>query len=397
MTVPFMDLTAQYAPLREEVARAIEAVFARSAFAGGPFVERFEDEFRQLTGSAHAVGVGSGTEALWLALLAAGVGPGDEVITVSNSFFATAEAISWCGAEPKFVDVDPATLTLDPERLADAVSERTRAIVPVHLFGQCAEMEPILALAEARGIPVIEDAAQAHGATYKGRHAGSMGLAGCFSFYPGKNLGAPGEAGAVVTDDEGLARHMRALRDHGQVAKHEHRYIGANARMDGIHAAVLSVKLRHLERWNRERRERAQAYSDRLAGLPGLRLPVESAHNRHVFHLYALRASGRDALMETLGEAGIQTAIHYPVPIHLQPAYAGRGAPPGGLRVSEQAARSLVSLPLYPELGWRDLNRVCDTIELWVRAREAARAAPDLVALESDSREPEPVGASVDG
>lgn len=369
MNVPFLDLGAQYAPIRAEVDEALNAVFSSTAFAGGPFVATFEEAFADYVNCEHAIGVGSGTEALWFALLALDVGPGDEVITVPNSFFATAEAISICGARPVFVDVSPDTLTMNPKALEAAITKNTRAIIPVHLFGQMADMDPILAIAERHDIPVIEDAAQAHGALYRGKPAGSLGIAGCFSFYPGKNLGAPGEAGAVTTHDANLALQIRILRDHGQAVKHDHQMVGWNGRMDGIHGAVLNTKLPYLENWNEARRAHAELYRKRLAPLPGLQVPIEQEGRRHVFHIYALRAQGRDDLMSELAERGVQCAIHYPVPIHKQAAYRDGNAPALQLPVAETSAPRLLSLPLYPELKPIQINYVCDQIERWVERR----------------------------
>ena len=277
MRVPFLDLNSAHAPLRGEIRAAIEEVIDRGVFAGGPFVEDFEKDFAAYCGVRHAIGVGSGTDALWLALLALGVGPGDEVLTVPNTFMATAEAITYCGAKPVFVDVDERTYTMDPAALETAITARTKAIIPVHLFGQPADMDPILEIARARGLVVIEDAAQAHGAEYKGRRAGSLGDAGCFSFYPGKNLGALGEAGAVVTGDHELQEKIRILRDHGQIRKYHHTMVGWNARMDGIQAAVLRVKLRHLEAGNELRRSHAAHYDRSLQEIEELETPSEAA------------------------------------------------------------------------------------------------------------------------
>ncbi len=337
----------------------------RTAFAGGPFVERFEGEFAGFIGAATCIGVGSGTDALWLALLGLGVGPGDEVITVPNTFIATAEAISFCGAKPVFVDVDPVTHNMDPGRLEAAVTPRTKAVVPVHLFGQTADMDPILEIARRRNLLVVEDACQAHGAEYKGRKAGSIGDAGCFSFYPGKNLGAYGEAGAVVTNDEALDRRIRMLRDHGQERKHRHGSIGWNARMDGIQGAVLSVKLKHLPRWNEARRVHAKAYMGALDGVAGVALPREAPYAKHVYHLFPARVKGRDSLVEFLAGKEISCGIHYPVPIHLQEAYRPLGYLPGAFPVAEAAAEEFVSLPMFPELSGAQIRIVSAEIARW--------------------------------
>src|ERR1700731_3710255 len=348
--VPFLDLNAHHAPLREEFDRAIGEVIDSGAFAGGPFVEKFEAEFAAFCRCQHAIGLGSGTEALWLSLLACGVGAGDEVITVPNTFMATAEAITYCAARPVFVDVDEHTYTMDPAGLEKALSSRTKAIIPVHLFGQPADMDPILEFARKHGLFVIEDAAQAHGAEYKGKRAGTLGDAGCFSFYPGKNLGAFGEAGAVVTNDSELQEKIRILRDHGQVRKYRHTMIGWNCRMDGIQAAVLSVKLRRLENGNLLRRAPAEEYTKAFAGTEDVTTPVEADYARHVYHIYALRVADRDEVMFLLNEKGIQCGVHYPVPVHLQRAYRDLGYSFGDLPISEQTASEFISLPMFPEL-----------------------------------------------
>src|SRR5437868_567754 len=281
MKVPFLDLKAHHAPIIDEFDGAIREVIESSAFAGGPFVEKFEEEFAAFCGSSYAIGVGNGTDALWLTLLALGIGEGDEVITVPNTFIATAEAITYCKAQPVFVDVDENTFTMNPAELKKSLTSKTKAIIPVHLFGQPANMDPILEFARAKGLFVIEDAAQAHGAEYKGQKAGTMGDAGCFSFYPGKNLGAFGEAGAVVTNDPGINEKIRVLRDHGQTRKYYHTLVGWNCRMDGIQAAILSIKLRHLEEVNRRRRERALQYKQAFAGIERVATPFEADYARH--------------------------------------------------------------------------------------------------------------------
>lgn len=348
--VPFLDLKAHHEPIRDEIRQAIERVIDANAFAGGPFVEAFEKDWAAFCGTRHAIGVGNGTDALWLTLLALGVGPGDEVITVPSTFMATAEAVSFCGARPVFVDIEPVTYTMDPARLERAITPRTRAIIPVHLFGQVADMDPILEVARRHGIPVVEDAAQAHGATYKGRRAGTFGIAGCFSFYPGKNLGAFGEAGAVVTNDAELADRIRCLRDHGQVRKYHHDHIGWNARMDGIQGAVLQVKLRRLAAANEARRNHARQYARLLADVEQVVLPVEAPGRTHVYHVYAVRVPDRDEVLQRMGRRGIACGIHYPIPVHRQKAYQHLGYGEGSFPVAEQCAREFLSLPMYPEL-----------------------------------------------
>ncbi len=358
MKVPFLDLKAQYLSIQDEVNAAIRQVVEKTAFAGGPFVETFEKEFAAFCQCQQAVGVGSGTDALWLALGGLGVGPGDEVITVPNTFIATAEAISICGAKPVFVDVDEKTYTLNPDLVEAAITSRTKALVPVHLYGQCADMDPILAVARRHGLFVVEDACQAHGAEYKGRKAGSMGDAGCFSFYPGKNLGAYGEAGAVVTNNPQLAAWMRMFRDHGQQKKYTHSVVGWNARMDGIQGAVLSVKLRHLPQWNEARRGHATLYTELLAGLQGVVAPVESPDVKHVYHIYAACVQDRDALIQRLAARDVHCGIHYPVPLHLQEAYASMALGPGSFPVAEASASRELSLPMFAELTPEQIRRV---------------------------------------
>lgn len=363
MKVPFLDLKAQYQSIKGQIGQAIQAVIDSTAFAGGPFVEAFEKEFAAFCQCNEAVAVGNGTDALWLALMALGIGPGDEVITVPNTFIATVEAISLCGARPVFVDVRQDTCTMDPELLEPAITTRTKAIIPVHLYGQCADMDPILAVARRYGLYVIEDACQAHGATYKGRKAGSMGHAGCYSFYPGKNLGAYGEAGAVVTNDPDVAAKIRMLRDHGQQQKYHHRLIGWNARMDGIQAAILSVKLRHLDRWNKARQLHASRYNQLLADHDGIIRPFEAGYGTHVYHIYCIRTRYRDELMRFLAASGVNCGIHYPVCVHLQEAYKDLGIGRGSLPVAEALADQILSLPMYPELTDPQIDYVVDRIK----------------------------------
>ena len=385
MKVPFLDLKTQHESIKDEINEAIQQVIDSSAFAGGPFVEEFEENFASFCGCKHAIGVGSGTEALRMALLALGVGPGDEVITVPNTFIATAEAISSCGATPVFVDIDHLTYTMDPQKLKQFLEQKcdfdgsthqpinqstgcpVRAIIPVHIFGQPADMDPITELARSHNLFVIEDACQAHGAEYKGRAAGAIGDAGCFSFYPGKNLGALGEAGAVVTNHDGLAEKIAMLRDHGQTKKYHHELIGWNARMDGIQAALLNVKLTYLPAWNRARRKNAALYDRCLADCSHAVRPFEADYAKHVYHLYAVRVKNRDLFIEALAGKKIHCGIHYPVPVHLQAAYSELGYPNGSFPVTEIYADQLVSLPMFPELQQtqiehvvRQINGFCD-------------------------------------
>jgi len=363
MKVPFLNLKAQYDSIAHEVEQSIKEVLATCAFSGGPYVEKFEEEFAEFCGCSFAVGVGSGTEALWLALMALGVQPGDEVVTAPNSFIATAEAISLCGARPVFVDVEESSLTMDPALLEQAITPRTKAIIPVHLYGQPADMDAIVAIAKRHGVAVLEDACQAHGAEYKGKRAGSLGDAGCFSFYPGKNLGAYGEAGCVVTKDEALAHQIKMLRDHGQSRKYHHQLVGINGRMDGIQGAVLSAKLKYLASWNSVRREHASLYHEMLDGVPAVSVLQEMPYARHVYHLYAVRTADRDRLRQVLHDSGIECGVHYPVPIHLQEAYASRGEGVGSFPVAESSARELLSLPMFPELTKEQISYICCEIK----------------------------------
>ena len=362
--VPLLDLRAQYTTIREDVVAALLRVLDSTAFAGGPFVADFEKEFAAYCGCQFAAGVSNGTSALWLALLGLGIGAGDEVITVPNTFIATAEAITYCGATPVFVDVDPDTYTMDPDLLEPAITPRTKAIIPVHLYGQPADMDPILMIAKRHGLHVIEDACQAHGAEYKGRKAGSMGDAGCFSFYPGKNLGAYGEAGAVVTNNADLAQKIRILRDHGQTEKYQHAMIGWNDRMDGFQGAILSVKLKHLDKWNNARRGYAGLYNELLADVDHVMLPREAAYARHIYHVYAIRVACRDELMAALREKDIWCGIHYPIPIHRQKAYESLGYGKGSFPVAERCARECLSLPMYPELTTAQIESVATEIKV---------------------------------
>ena len=362
MKVPYLDLKSHHAPLRDEFERAIRDVIDSGIFASGPAVTRFEEAFARFCECDHAVGLGSGTEAVWLALIACGVEPGDEVITVPTTFMATAEAITYCGAKPVFVDIDERTYTMDATALSGALTSKTKAIVPVHLFGQVGDMDPILKFARQHGLPVIEDAAQAHGAEYKGKKAGSMGEIGCFSFYPGKNLGALGEAGAVVTNDTKLRDKIRSLRDHGQVRKYQHTMIGWNCRMDAIQGACLEIKLRHLQRGNELRRKHAKRYNEGFRGLDDVVTPTEADYARHIYHVYAIRVQGRENVIRQLEENGVGYGVHYPIPIHLQEAYAALGYERGAFPVSEMIAREVLSLPMYPELKEDQIDFVIETV-----------------------------------
>ena len=359
--VPMADLRAQYNSLRSEMMQVLLEVAASTNYILGPKVEQFEREFATFTGTRHCIGVNSGTSALHLALIGAGVGPGDEVITVPMTFIATAWGISYVGAKPVFVDIDPVTYTMDVEQVERAITPRTKAILPVHLYGQPADMQELLEIGHRHGIPVVEDAAQAHGATYRGDSAGSMGLCGCFSFYPGKNLGAYGEAGAVVTNDDDLANRLRSLRDHGQTQRYHHDEIGFNYRMDAMQGAVLSLKLKHLQKWTDTRRRMAGRYANLLAGLP-IQLPTEAPGRRHVWHLYVALSAGRDVIRQELQARGIQTGLHYPIPLHLQRAYKHLGGQPGDFPVAERVANECITLPLFAEMTSEQQDAVADAL-----------------------------------
>ena len=365
MPVPFVDLQAQYRSIKAEIDAAIQRVLDTSAFILGREVEAFERAFAEYVGARACVGVSNGTAAIQLALQACGVGAGDEVIVPANTFFATAEAVSTAGATPVFVDCDPVTYNIDAGKIEAAVNERTRALLPVHLYGQPADLEAVFEVAERHDLIVIEDAAQAHGARYKGRRVGSLARAGCFSFYPGKNLGAYGEGGAVVTDDAEVARRLRMLRDHGSEQKYRHELVGYNFRLEGIQGAVLGVKLKYLDEWNASRRAHAARYRALLAPLAdsgALALPQEVAYAEHVYHLFVIQTGARDALQRYLSAAGVQTGIHYPVPVHLQPAYAAHGHREGDFPNAESQSTRVLSLPMFAELTEHQVGYVAQAI-----------------------------------
>jgi dTDP-4-amino-4,6-dideoxygalactose transaminase len=361
--IPFLDLKAQYASIKGEVDAAVLSVLASAQYVLGEEVAAFEREFAAYCEAKHAIAVNTGTSALHLALLAAGVGPGDEVITVPFTFVASVSAVCYTGALPVFVDIEPTTFTMDPAKLEAAITARTKAIVPVHLYGQMADMAPIMEIADRYGIPVIEDACQAHGAEYRKRRAGSIGTSGCFSFYPGKNLGACGEGGIVVTNDDEHAKTIRMLRDWGQEQRYHHTLKGFNYRMDGIQGAILRVKLRHLEDWTEARRDHGRHYSALLAGSRQVTAPTELADRRHVYHIYAVRTRDRDGLQRALQAEGVQTGLHYPIPVHLQKAHADLGYKAGAFPESEAAAREVLSLPIYPEMTSRQVEQVVAAVE----------------------------------
>jgi dTDP-4-amino-4,6-dideoxygalactose transaminase len=369
MNIPLVDLKAQYATIKPEIDAAIARVLEHTGFVLGREVENFEKAFADYVQVAGAVGVASGTAALQLALEACNVGRGDEVVTTAHTFFATAEAISRCGAIPVFADIDACTYNLDPNHVEDLVKQRNhgtspgrvKALLPVHLYGRPAEMDAIMDIAARYDLRVIEDAAQAHGAEYKGRRCGSIGHMGCFSFYPGKNLGGYGDGGAVTSNDPALLDVVRRLRNHGRTTKYEHERIGMGERLDALQAAILLAKLPHLEDWTERRRGHAMLYSQNLADLPVV-LPDEDAQVRHVYHLYVIRTASRDRLMAHVKSLGIASGIHYPLPLHRQPAYQALGYGDVSLPVTEKIASEIVSLPMYPELDGEKIGRVTNAV-----------------------------------
>ena len=374
MQVPFLDLKAQHAPLEEELTAAFRTIVRGAAFVGGPEVEAFEREFAAFCHVPGAVGVSSGTDALRFAYLAMGVKPGDEVITVPNSFIATTEALTQTGAAVRFVDVLPDTLLMDPTKLAAAITPRTVGIVPVHLYGSPADMDPIQEIARAHGLWVVEDAAQAQGAVYMGRRAGTMGAMAAFSFYPGKNLGACGEAGAVTSADAGRLEFVRKLREHGQAQKYYHDIEGYNGRLDALQAAFLRIKLRRLEQWNQARRSLAALYRQRLSEAADVRIVAETRGSRSVYHLFVVRVPERDRVREFLQSRGIATGLHYPLPLHQQVAYRHLRLGAGAFPVTERAAAEILSLPMYPEMRSDQVEYVCDTLLECFAARPSRSA-----------------------
>lgn len=361
--IKFLDLKAQFNSIKDEIESAVIETLESTAYVLGPKVRAFEEAFAKAHNVKHGVAVNSGTSALHVALLAESIGAGDEVITVPMTFTATVAAISYTGAKPVFVDVDPETFTMDPSQIVAKINPRTRAILPVHLYGQAADMDPILKIAQTHGLKVIEDCAQAHLATYKGHAVGSIGDYGCFSFYPGKNLGAYGEGGLVTTSNDDSADRLRLLRDWGQVRKYHHEMLAYNYRMDGIQGAILGVKLKYLDDWTEQRRSRAALYRNLLEG-SGFQLATESVDRRHVYHIFSVFHEQRDRLQADLAKAGIQTGMHYPFPVHLQGAYAALGYKPGDFPVSEMVANTQLSLPMYPELPDSDVARVVDALKV---------------------------------
>ena len=369
--IPFVDLKAQYHSIKQEVDAAILKTIESCQFTLGSEVAAFENDFAAYSQVKHGIAVNNGTSALHLALLAAGIGEGDEVITVPFTFVASVAAIYYSRATPVFVDIDPRTFTMDPAKIEAAITPKTRAILPVHLYGQCADMDPILAIAKKHNLVVIEDACQAHGAEYRGRRAGSMGDMGAFSFYPGKNLGAYGEGGLVSTSNPEYNRTIRMLRDWGAEKKYHHVLKGYNYRMEGIQGAVLRVKLKYLEGWTEQRRAAAANYAKFFAG-SNVRIPEAMPHNRHVFHVYAIRTAHRAEWMDALNRQGIASGIHYPIPVHLLPAYADLGYKAGDFPHSEQAANETMSLPMYPELTAQQCQTVATAVKALAEAKPVA-------------------------
>lgn len=362
MQIPFVDLKKQYLGIKGEIDSAIHEVLDSTAFILGKKVEDFEKKFAGLCSVKHCVGVNNGTSALRLALQALGIGPNDEVITTPFTFIATEEAVSHLGAKPIFADIDEKTYCIDPEKIEEKITKKTKAIMPVHLFGQPADMDPILEIAEKHSLKVVEDAAQAHNASYKNKKAGSMGDVSCFSFYPGKNLGAYGEAGAVCTNDEGIAKNLILLRQHGELVRYYHDIIGDNCRMEAFQGAVLGVKIKHIEEWTEKRRKNAECYNELMNELDVV-LPHEADYARHVYHIYAIRAKNRDRLRDFLGKNGVSTGVHYPIPVHLQKAYSFMGLKKGAFPIAEKVSDEILSLPMYPELSEEQMEYVSKAVK----------------------------------
>jgi len=365
--VPYLDLRAQLKPLRAELDAAIARTLDNCSFCLGPDVAQFEKDFAQFCGAQHALGFNSGTSALHVAMRLLDVGPGDEVITTPYTFIATSWAISYCGARPVYVDIDEATFNLDPKLLEKAITPRTKAVLPVHLYGQPFDVDALAAICKKHNLPFVEDAAQAHGAKYKGKSIGTFGAVSCFSFYPAKNLGACGEGGALVTNDAALAARAKSLREHGSTVRYHHDEVGYNYRLEGIQGAVLGVKLRHLAHWTRERQRVAARYGELLADTP-LQLPAVTAGNESAWHLYTVRSPRRDELKKHLDANGIGNAVHYPMPLHLQKAYAHLGYSTGDFPVAEKACREVLSLPMFPELTDAQIQRVAAVVKAFFRA-----------------------------
>ena len=362
--IPFVDLKAQYDSIKDEIDEAIQNVLNNTSFIMGEELKKFEEEFARFCNVKYAIGVANGSDALILALRACGIGEGDEVITVSHTFIATAEAISNVGGKVVFVDIDPKTYTIDTSKIEGKISNKTKAIIPVHLYGQPANMDPIMRLAKKYNLKVIEDAAQAHGAEYKEEKVGSIGDVGCFSFYPGKNLGAYGDAGMVVTNNEEIAEGIKLLRNHGRInKKYEHEIEAYSSRLDNLQATILRVKLKYLNKWNDMRRKNAKRYNKLLSEMDDIIVPYEADYSKHVYHLYVIRAEGRDKLREELKSKGIATGIHYPIPLHLQPAYNYLGYKRGDFPVTEKASQEILSLPMFAELSDEQIEEIVKLIK----------------------------------
>ena len=373
MKIPLVDLKAQYASIKPEIDRAIQRVLDETDFIGGSAVREFETAFASYCGTRTVVGLANGTDALQLALLACSIGIGDEVITAVNTFIATSEAISATGARPVFVDNDPHTYAIDVRKIEEKITPRTKAIIPVHLYGQPADMDAVNEIAARRGLVVVEDAAQAHGARYKVKTVGNLGRLACFSFYPGKNLGAYGDAGAIATNDEELANKIRKLANHGRLKKYEHEMEGYNSRLDTLQAAILLVKLRHLKEWTEKRQRIASRYTQLLSAAKEIVTPTKNPDATHVFHLYVVRVQQRERIQQVLKDAGISTGIHYPIPLHQQPAYRHLGLPTGSYPVAERYAGELLSLPMYPELTDEQVGFISATLMKACQSNTAAR------------------------
>ena len=367
MKIPFVDLKAQYKTIKNEIDDAIQSVIDEAAFIKGKYVEKFEREYADKHGVKHCIGVANGTDAIYVSLKALGIGPGDEVITVANSWISTSETISQAGARPVFVDIDPDYYTIDYRLIEDKITPKTKAIVPVHLFGQPAEIEKIKQICEKHNLHLIEDCAQAHFAEYNNQKVGTFGIAGAFSFFPGKNLGAYGDAGAIITNDDDFAVKARMYANHGALIKHQHQIEGINSRLDGMQAAILSVKLKHILEWNAKRLRNAILYNELLTGVDGIAIPQIRENVKHVFHLYVIRAANREALQKYLAEKGISTGIHYPTPLPLLHAYRYLNHTPSDFPIASDYMDKILSLPMFPELTGEQIQYIVDSIKEFYR------------------------------
>jgi dTDP-4-amino-4,6-dideoxygalactose transaminase len=362
MNIPFVDLKAQYQSLKGEIDAAIQSVINKTAFVGGPHMQEFEIAFAEKCGVEHCISCANGTDAIYITLKALGIGPGDEIITVANSWISTSETISQAGARPVFVDIDPDYYHIDPQKIEERISSKTKAVIPVHLFGQPASIDEIKAICGKHGLSFIEDCAQAHFATYKGQNVGTFGVAGTFSFYPGKNLGAYGDAGAIITNDDDLASRARMFANHGSLRKHQHNIEGINSRLDGIQAAILNVKLKYIDGWNRARHQNALKYNELLSSISQIQTPKIRENAFHIFHLYVIRTTKRDELASVLRSKGIDSGIHYPTALPFMPAYSYLGHKPSDFPKAHQIQDEILSLPMYPELSDRQINYVANSI-----------------------------------